>query len=354
MDMRQHKFEIVQDDDIWDDNDNDNDNDKDKDDIPCFPRYGMIIAMICGLVSIPWMLLHHLTLYTNDGASIFMQNASMHKNCSSMEVLKAQFGHLPPQKYDLWSLPQYGSYETMTIPVYLSQDIREDKIYSHIKYAYIVQHGNLRNGFDYYCSAIHSLSQSSWDETSYVVIAPQFLTENDTCWDASSTATKVDILKGLSCDLPIYTSEGWKDGHLSKTKPGIYSYDIFNSIISELGNQSKYPNLEFVTFFGFSAGAQVALRYSLFSNFILTNPNLRVRYVVSDPSTFVYLSKERPFTNNSLGFGVPDESWILPEWSYSHSDGSNWTYWDTNCQSYNNWRYYMFWYLCFLIFKCTM
>lgn len=124
-------------------------------------------------------------------------------------------------------------------------------------------------------------------------------------------------------------------------------------------------NVKRVTLFGFSAGAQTILRYSLFPRVrVDVNVNLNtaqplmqpqppastpsslssssaphIRFVVSDPSSFPYLDRRRPYTNGTAGFGEPDASWLPHKWRVSALDGSNWTTDWSACAGYNKWRY---------------
>lgn len=50
------------------------------------------------------------------------------------------------------------------------------------------------------------------------------------------------------------------------------------------------------------------------SRFYLENTGILMKFVISDPSTFLYFNKERPFTNGTNGFGIPDETWLQSSW----------------------------------------
>ena len=117
---------------------------------------------------------------------------------------------------------------------------------------------------------------------------------------------------------------GWKDGHFSTsintnnpnspntiTTP-LYSYDVINKLIEKITNNELFPNLEKIILFGFSAGGQFLLRYSFLPSFnIQSLLNIQIKFVISDPSTYLYFDEKRPFSNNyNNGFGVPDETWI--------------------------------------------
>jgi hypothetical protein len=71
-----------------------------------------------------------------------------------------------------------------------------------------------------------------------------------------------------------------------------------------------------------------------------------VRFVVGDPSTYLYLDAMRPFTNGTRGFGVPQGAlgqptpWLPARWARSAIDGSDWLpVWNESCASYNFWRF---------------
>ena len=54
------------------------------------------------------------------------------------------------------------------------------------------------------------------------------------------------------CGYPVWSMEGWKDGHLSIAPvptgtSTLYSYDVFNSLISHLGDPVNFPNLKHIT-----------------------------------------------------------------------------------------------------------
>lgn len=225
------------------------------------------------------------------------------------------------------------------IPVFMSQDvsIRNEDIIDVL----LIQHGNLRNGYDYFSAALNILSKSKSNLMRTVIIAFQFLIDNDICYDAESgNEIRINLKDKIVCGYPIFTSDGWKNGERSLTYDQLFSYDIYNMVIDHLGQRNMFPNLRTITFFGFSAGGQVALRYAAIPNFNIQNPLVQVRFVVSDPSSFLYLDRNRPYTNESLGFGIPDASWLPIEWLPTSNGTALTITWDSyQCQNYNSWRY---------------
>lgn len=133
---------------------------------------------------------------------------------------------------------------------------------------------------------------------SHVLIVPQFLIHDDFCWDKSGN--RVQINSGdfrTWCGFPIWSSEGWKDGHMSlgpSSHVPMYSYAVFNSLIEKLADSITFPNLKEITFFGFSAGAQVLQRFAALPHYEIDESRLTVRFVLSDPSSYMYLDNRRP------------------------------------------------------------
>jgi hypothetical protein len=297
----------------------------------------------------------------------------------------------------LWN-PFFPKSSQKSFPVYWTLPLSSHSstvASSRIKKAIIVQHGNLRNGNDYFCSAVEAIRQinassPSFDSSSFIILSPQFLIEGDLCWNPTIQQFQtIDLSEGVDCDQYVWDSSGWKDGKpplnmliqptsdstseafsllppfltspsptsahpkrkiresVEITEKLFFSFDIFNLLINQLLDASVFPNLYEVTLFGFSAGGQTLLRYSLYPNYnetsIIRSQNLlsdddeingikveeiakkvlfrqenegskesrvAVRTVVGDISSYLYFDERRPFPNASAGFGVPDKQWI--------------------------------------------
>ena len=139
---------------------------------------------------------------------------------------------------------------------------------------------------------------------SILIVAPFFPVLGDLCWDSKNDTLPAQIiLEGAdsACGYPVWSAEGWKDGHLSVAPVAsgtntLYSYDVFNTLISHLGDPVNFPNLRNITVFGFSAGAQTILRYSALPAYTIKNAKIsQPRFVISDPSTYLYFTPERPY-----------------------------------------------------------
>ena len=196
--------------------------------------------------------------------------------------------------------------DTISLPLFQSDDLNVLGNYD-ITSALIIQHGNLRNGNDYYCDAIQTqingLSNQYSINQGLLVIGTQFYTPGDVCWDSESKQSYIiDALdRSTWCGLQIFTSEGWKDGHASidtTLSTPFYSYDVFNVLIDRLSDKAYFPLLTNITLFGFSAGAQVVLRYAAYPKYQV-NSSVDVQYIISDPSTYLYYDRRRPVVSTA-------------------------------------------------------
>lgn len=184
---------------------------------------------------------------------------------------------------------------------------------------------------------------------SHLIIAPQFLIDGDLCW-ADGAQQTVSTSQGVSCGLPVWTSEGWKDGHQavnrsSSTNP-FHSYDVFNLLIERLRDKTLFPSLRLITLFGFSAGGQTVLRYSMWpkvpphSDSFDSNSSTSVQYVVGDVSSYLYFDARRPLINGSSGYAVPTADWLEASSWRTDASGKPWiSSWNSSCSGFNNWRY---------------
>lgn len=166
--------------------------------------------------------------------------------------------------------------------------------------AIIVIHGTNRNGDDYF-ERVVAAARTTGLEDQTLVVAPTFQTMDD----------------GPAPDEPFWTSGGWKRGHLSSSAgpaPRVSSYDAVDRILSIVTDRTSFPEVDDVVVTGHSAGGQVAHRFAATSRVEDGHAGVHYRYVVANPSTFVYLGPERDGPN---GFQVPADG-ACPEYDDWH------------------------------------
>jgi hypothetical protein len=98
-------------------------------------------------------------------------------------------------------------------------------------------------------------------------------------------------------DMPAATAQdalwhcgNWSDGSPALNEPRITSFGAIDRLVATL--VESYPHALSVTIAGFSAGGQFVQRYAAFAS--APRRQVQIRYVVADPSSFVYFDPWRP------------------------------------------------------------
>jgi len=81
----------------------------------------------------------------------------------------------------------------------------------------------------------------------------------------------------------------------------VSSYAALDSLLAQLSDRARFPNLREIVFAGHSGGAQVIQRYALASHGTVTDETkgkpLTIRYLAANPSSYAYFDDERPLGN---------------------------------------------------------
>ncbi|MYA11077.1 MAG: alpha/beta hydrolase [Gemmatimonadetes bacterium] len=169
--------------------------------------------------------------------------------------------------------------------------------------ALIVVHGNTRDADNYFESGMQAVTSGGGTLGTTLVVAPHFQTSDD---DPDS-------------DEPFWSSAGWKRGHLSRPEgpsPRVSSYAALDRILQLLLDGSRFPAMRRVVVAGHSAGGQVVHRYAGTSGEENSaRAGVGVRYVVTNPSTYLYLGPERAGEDGAFatpGAGCDD----YDDWHY--------------------------------------
>lgn len=186
------------------------------------------------------------------------------------------------------------------LPLYLSSDWSMPL--PAISRAIIVLHGRLRNADEYYIAAHTAQVAAGDDGKSALMIVPQFLAEVD-----------IEAHK-LPADTQRWSMAGWEGGDAALAPNPVSSFEALDAILTKLSDRRIFPNLKQVVVAGHSGGGQVAQRYAIAGKgeAALSRQHIDIRYVVANPSSYAYFSKERP---------VPAIA--------------------ASCVGYNNWKYGM-------------
>jgi pimeloyl-ACP methyl ester carboxylesterase len=163
----------------------------------------------------------------------------------------------------------------------VSQDWRQPL--PNVTRALILVHGRLRNAQTYLQSGIDAAEHAGVSANT-LVIAPQFLNASD---------IKRNHLDG---QVLRWNGNDWMAGEPSIGPGQVSSYGALDQIIKHLGNRTLFPALKEIVVAGHSGGGQVVQRFALTGHDhpTLKNEGIRLRYVVANPSSYAYFSRQRP------------------------------------------------------------
>lgn len=174
--------------------------------------------------------------------------------------------------------------------------------------ALLVFHGKQRNADTYNRSGLDAIREARGAANGTLLITPQFLEQVDI--DAHHLPS--DVLR--------WAPEAWMGGANALNAP-TSTFDTIDAVLDLLTNQALFPNLKSVVLAGHSAGGQLVQRYAVvgLAEDRLTTRGIHVRYVVANPSSYVYFSPERPVAKEG------EFTFALPS--------------DTCSDRYNRWKY---------------
>lgn len=156
---------------------------------------------------------------------------------------------------------------------YISRDLSQKNL--QVEKAVITVHGSERNAHTYF-NSIEMLANKYKLADKVVIIAPHFKNTRDT----------------LIPNEMNWTDEAWLRGDEALNNGAASSFALMDHIMGLL--HKSYPNLKQVVLTGHSAGGQFTQRYAVGSNLEKTHPKTHFRYVVTNPGSYIYLTRNRP------------------------------------------------------------
>ena len=132
---------------------------------------------------------------------------------------------------------------------------------------------------------------------STLIMAPHFVQSN-----ANLAHYGLNTSTGLK-----WTSNGWKFGDPSVNAGGVSSYDVMDRIIEYIATSGNFPNLAKIVIAGHSAGGQYVNRYAASTRIgeTIWETGVLMKYVIANPSSYVYFSDERVFPGTMDAFVTP-------------------------------------------------
>ena len=146
-----------------------------------------------------------------------------------------------------------------------------------------------------------------------LVIAPQFLMEKhlESSPDKNLLFWKVYPFWGSSIST---TKSAGRDLRIS-------AYSILDQVISDIFSKATFPNAQRLTILGHSAGGQLVNRFAASNTveFDAARPaGVHCRYIVMNPSSYVYFSPKRSVDGSTRGFSIPPRKVIESHPGYNN------------------------------------
>jgi hypothetical protein len=167
------------------------------------------------------------------------------------------------------------------LPVYSSVDLTKPL---QVDSLLIFVHGIRADANAFFCDAFKAVPASVG------VIVPWFGDEQVqlSTWLGDAAAAASSLSKTTSS--LYWKGSGWSDGAAAASDPSIASFAAMDAVID---HASKAGRLKQVVVAGFSAGGQMVQRYA-WATAYNSGSSPPVKFVVSDPSSFLYFDSRRP------------------------------------------------------------
>lgn len=178
--------------------------------------------------------------------------------------------------------PVAANGRTVRMPHYATGDLRER--HPAVTRLVVMINGTLRNADVYFASTVAAADAAGARPDHVLLTAPQFLAKPD-----------AEGLE-LDADIPYWTPEGWKIGERSvHPEGGPSSFAVLDAMLAAVLDRERFPALRSVVVAGHSAGGQFVHRYIAFNRAhgALRGGGIAVRYVVSNPSSYLYFDGRR-------------------------------------------------------------
>ncbi|WP_041655825.1 hypothetical protein [Achromobacter xylosoxidans] len=188
------------------------------------------------------------------------------------------------------------------MPVYANRDLAKDDL-RNIKQVVVVIHGVKRDADRYYESVAALLAHNPERARDTLILAPRFSGSIDSGFGGMAAWRKAS----------------WEDGEDSVQATGrpapVSSFQVLDDLLRSLDDRKRLASLAGIVLAGHSAGAQLVQRYAVLNNIDgpLRRDGLALRYVIANPSSYLYLSNERPRADGK-GY-APYERGICPTYN---------------------------------------
>jgi pimeloyl-ACP methyl ester carboxylesterase len=178
----------------------------------------------------------------------------------------------------------------LSLQLYASAPLAE--IQPEISRALIIVHGNEGNAEGYFKSAL-AVAKAAQRGDGTLILAPRFVEQ------ARNMAPPAG---SLAWD----RGGDWRGGDLSSAAaaPRISSFAVMDRLLATLADKTRFPQLGSIVVAGHSAGGQYVQRYAFLRGTAAAGPVV-LRFVVANPSSYLYLDARRPDPAAPGAFRLP-------------------------------------------------
>lgn len=198
--------------------------------------------------------------------------------------------------------------QRLEIPIESSRPL--DAFDASVERIVVVVHGSAQNSGACLRRLLAAAEMAPGEAERTLAVAPQFLEE-------------ADIERWRLPRSMLFWSDGWREGNKSldtrdNPRPArISSYAVVDRILDALIDPALFPNLAEVVIVGHSAGGQFTQRYAAGTAAVERHASTAFRFVVANPSSYLYLSPERPVPGAPATFAKPPSAAraSCPDWN---------------------------------------
>ncbi|GAA5168644.1 hypothetical protein GCM10023321_63050 [Pseudonocardia eucalypti] len=152
-----------------------------------------------------------------------------------------------------------------------------------ITHAIIMVHGAGRNAQSSF-QGIRAEAVRTKTNAETIVIAPSYQTKEDNPGAGQVT----------------WPDQAWKEGGDSDSG-NLSSFDVMDLIMARLVDKNRFPNLNWVTLGGHSAGGQFTQRYAAGGKIPAQTRGVQFNFIVANPSSYLYFTPDRPLAGSGGG-----------------------------------------------------
>lgn len=152
-------------------------------------------------------------------------------------------------------------------------------------------HGVGTNAETYYESMVSAADRVPGSRGRTLILAPQLMT---TAYAETVPIGSADLFWATSSGRFWGAESASTDDH--PRSAAISSFTLMDRLLEHLTEPGRFPNLRTIVVAGHSGGGQFTNRYaaaSVLDHQALESRGIRIRYIVSNPSTYVYLTNQR-------------------------------------------------------------